>query len=118
MIHAFELAGACYLGETAICWLWGLCIRFRWDGISLHVLRYHVLASLIAIDEYDNVLTAGNFAETISSRLGIGSNHGFWWGKTGKNFLDELQRDHCENAIVNDLKRDKDEENYLKGETG
>jgi len=111
-----ELIGTVYLLATIALWLWGLAIRFRWDGIRVHVFLYHILASLIAIDEYANVLTAGNFNETISTRLGIAAKHGLWWGLVGAHFLGDLQKNHCQLALLHDTERAEGEETYLENQ--
>lgn len=94
-----------YLAATAVCWAWGLLIRFRWDGVRLHVFLYHLLASCIGIDIYANTLTAGKFGETISGRLGLANKKGLWWGRIGAHFLGDLQHDHCDLAIIHDAER-------------
>jgi hypothetical protein len=114
MIHGLEIAGLIYLAATLICWLWGLIIRFRYDGISLHVLGYQIFASLLGLDIYGNTLTAGNFDETISSRMGIAYKKNLWWGIIGRNFLEELQEGHCSQAIIHDARRARDEHEFLK----
>ncbi len=114
MTKAFEYVACAYLAATIVCWLWGLLIRFRWNGVSLHVLGYQIFASLLGIDIYANTLTAGNFDETISSRLGIAYQKRLWWGIIGRNFLEELQKGHCQGAILHDAERAETEEEYLE----
>ena len=115
-MRIIEIIGSIYLLLTVALWLWGLSIRFRWDGLRLHVFLYHVAATLLGIDLYGNVLTAGNFDETISTRLGIAARHGLWWGMIGDHFLGDLQANHCQLARVHDRGRAEDEETYLDGE--
>lgn len=111
-----EWIAEAYLATTITCWLWGLAIRFYHDGISLHVLGYQMFSSLLGLDIYGNTLTAGNFDETISSRLGIAYKKNLWWGIIGRNFLEELQGGHCSQAIINDARRARDEHEYLESE--
>jgi hypothetical protein len=61
--------------------------------------------SLVALDQFANVLLGGNPDETISSRSQRAAQRGDWRGKAMIWWLGKIQKNHGEDAQAGDIER-------------
>jgi len=65
-------------------------------------MKNYILQVLIAFDRMVNVMLGGRQNETISSRSALARKEGRVWGCLLCKFLDKLESDHCNKALITD----------------
>ncbi len=71
-------------------------------------MRAYILRFWLAVDCFAQaLLNRGQLGITISARSETARYHGHKWGCYLCKLLDAIDRDHCHNARLNDMKRAK-----------
>jgi hypothetical protein len=65
----------------------------------------YIRRTLVALDQFANVLADGVPDMTISSRAAIAAEHGATWGRGLSRLLNLFQADHGADAAAGDLQR-------------
>lgn len=69
----------------------------------MKVIGRYLLNLLILLDQAGNTLAGGSPNETISERAAKARNAGRRWGCVLCQFLNQIQRGHCDNALTSTI---------------